>query len=195
MEFKAALAALSIVAIQPMLSACANVAAPTVAAEASKDDDHYIGQTKWVNPKFPVYLCISAPEAGSTMGRGCKPAQPGTALTIVRRVTHYKFDIPIHIGYEVADSAGTVGFINSTDPIMMLDEKERRQQADVKKDCERRGGVSVGMTRGQVYASCWGKPKSINDTLTARGKHEQWVYGGGYVYLDDGVVTSIQTSH
>jgi hypothetical protein len=46
-----------------------------------------------------------------------------------------------------------------------------------------------------VKASCWGEPKTVNQTLTAHGKHEQWVYGSGqYLYLDDGVLTSIQTS-
>jgi hypothetical protein len=55
-------------------------------------------------------------------------------------------------------------------------------------------GVSIGMTAEQVRKSSWGKPKSINETITARGKHEQWVYGGGYLYLENGVLTSIQTS-
>ena len=36
-------------------------------------------------------------------------------------------------------------------------------------------------------------PNSINKTTTENGVHEQWVYGNGrYIYLDDGVVTSIQ---
>ena len=39
-------------------------------------------------------------------------------------------------------------------------------------------GVNIGMTSEQVRKSSWGKPKSINETITARGKHEQWVYGG-----------------
>lgn len=61
--------------------------------------------------------------------------------------------------------------------------------------CARKGGVGVGMTRAQVHASCWGKPTSINITTTASGDHEQWVYPGyQYLYLRNGVVTSIQTS-
>jgi hypothetical protein len=54
-------------------------------------------------------------------------------------------------------------------------------------------GVSIGMTAEQVRRSSWGKPKSINETITAGGKHEQWIYGGGYLYLENGVLTSIQT--
>jgi hypothetical protein len=61
--------------------------------------------------------------------------------------------------------------------------------------CAKLGGVAMGMAPAQVLKSCWGKPLSINETLTARGKHEQWVYSGGYVYLDGGLVTAIQSKH
>ena len=61
--------------------------------------------------------------------------------------------------------------------------------------CDKAGGVRVGMTRAQVYASCWGKPRRINVTITARGRHEQFVYSlRDYLYLDNGVLTSIQTA-
>ena len=62
------------------------------------------------------------------------------------------------------------------------------------KASKRNNGVNIGMNAEQVRKSSWGKPKSINETITARGKHEQWVYGGGYLYLENGVLTSIQTS-
>ena len=42
-----------------------------------------------------------------------------------------------------------------------------------------RPGISIGMSADQVLASNWGKPKSVNTTITAKGKHEQWVYSGG----------------
>jgi len=53
-------------------------------------------------------------------------------------------------------------------------------------------GVSVGMTADQVLRSSWGKPKSVNRTTTASGISEQWVYGGGYLYFRNGVLTTIQ---
>lgn len=54
-------------------------------------------------------------------------------------------------------------------------------------------GVSVGMTKDQVLASSWGRPTSVNSTTTARGTHEQWVYGGrNYLYFDNDTLTSIQ---
>lgn len=51
----------------------------------------------------------------------------------------------------------------------------------------------VGMTADEVRNSTWGNPSHINKTITVNGTSEQWVYGGNrYIYLDNGVVTSIQ---
>ncbi|GIP25501.1 hypothetical protein J23TS9_06310 [Paenibacillus sp. J23TS9] len=51
---------------------------------------------------------------------------------------------------------------------------------------------TIGMTKKEVEASLWGTPDSINTTVTAHVKSEQWVYDGyRYVYFDDGIVTSI----
>lgn len=70
----------------------------------------------------------------------------------------------------------------------------RNEQAANDARCAKIGGASVGMNAAAIRKSCWGRPLRVNTTLTARGTHEQWVYAGGYLYLDDGVVTSIQTS-
>lgn len=51
---------------------------------------------------------------------------------------------------------------------------------------------SIGMTESEVYASTWGAPKKINETITAGGKREQWVYDKGYIYFENGYVTAIQ---
>lgn len=55
----------------------------------------------------------------------------------------------------------------------------------------------VGMTAGEVRRS-WGAPSKINSTVNGRGTSQQWVYDRGqfkaqYVYLDNGVVSSIQS--
>ena len=57
---------------------------------------------------------------------------------------------------------------------------------------KKKKGVSIGMTKQEVLESSWGKPQSINSTHTAAGTHEQWVYSGGYLYFDNGVLTAIQ---
>lgn len=55
-----------------------------------------------------------------------------------------------------------------------------------------RGGVKIGMTKSQSLASQWGRPQSVNKTTTRNGTHEQWCYNGGYLYFDNGILTTIQ---
>jgi hypothetical protein len=75
------------------------------------------------------------------------------------------------------------------------DEAMPDRRAKKRASCDRRQAVSVGMTRAQVYASCWGEPTSINASTTGRYHFELLVYQGfDYVYLEDGVVKSIQVS-
>ena len=51
----------------------------------------------------------------------------------------------------------------------------------------------IGMSRDELEESSWGKPEDINKTTTSYGVNEQWCYSGyRYVYLEDGIVTSIQ---
>jgi hypothetical protein len=53
--------------------------------------------------------------------------------------------------------------------------------------------VGLGMSTDDVIAS-WGKPGHVNTTVTAYGKHEQWVYGSTYLYFEEGVLASYQQS-
>lgn len=71
----------------------------------------------------------------------------------------------------------------------------KRQAVAEAAECKRRGGASIGMTEAMVQRTCWGKPRRVNQTLTGSGRHQQWVYGdSNYLYFDNGVLTSIQTS-
>ncbi|MGB6080263.1 MAG: hypothetical protein WBF99_12465 [Xanthobacteraceae bacterium] len=85
------------------------------------------------------------------------------------------------------------GYLVDEDPKVSAKKAKAKAKA-AKAECDRRGGIGIGMSAAQVRASCWGKPSRINETINAHGKHEQWVYGSSYVYLDNGVVTSIQQS-
>jgi len=70
---------------------------------------------------------------------------------------------------------------------------EQAKKAAAKADCDRRGGVRIGMTKAEALASCWGKPSKINTTTTATRTHEQWVYGSrSYLYFDNGILSTIQ---
>lgn len=51
----------------------------------------------------------------------------------------------------------------------------------------------IGMTATEVINSTWGKPKEINKTTTKDRVQEQWVYSlKRYIYLENGIVTTIQ---
>lgn len=54
--------------------------------------------------------------------------------------------------------------------------------------------IKAGMTEQQALLS-WGSPQRVNKRVGPYGVHEQWVYGGGqYVYMENGKLTSFQTS-
>ena len=53
---------------------------------------------------------------------------------------------------------------------------------------------TIGMTADDVLNTSWGNPESKNKTISTYGTSEQWVYSNyRYVYLDNGIVTSVQT--
>lgn len=55
---------------------------------------------------------------------------------------------------------------------------------------------AIGMTEYEASNTQWGRPESINRTVTRNGTREQWVYGGGrYLYLENGRVTAISSRH
>ena len=53
--------------------------------------------------------------------------------------------------------------------------------------------VCIGMSKDYVLLS-WGKPNNINKSIGRWGTHEQWVYGRSYLYFENGILTSMQTS-
>lgn len=54
--------------------------------------------------------------------------------------------------------------------------------------------VRIGMTAEQVIRLC-GKPNRINESVDARGKSEQWVYGSGtYLFFENGILNSYSLS-
>lgn len=56
-----------------------------------------------------------------------------------------------------------------------------------------RKSPEIGMTKSELEESSWGEPEDINKTTTKYSISEQWCYSEyRYVYLKDGIVTSIQ---
>ncbi len=51
---------------------------------------------------------------------------------------------------------------------------------------------AIGMTKDEVEDSTWGSPSKINKDTYSWGITEQWVYNDrGYIYFENGIVTSI----
>lgn len=70
--------------------------------------------------------------------------------------------------------------------------KKRTAEAKATAAKKRREGVRVGMSEQDVLDSSWGHPRKVNRTTRASGVSEQWVYDGGYLYFDNGILTAIQ---
>lgn len=78
---------------------------------------------------------------------------------------------------------------------------EKRIEADIASQRQkeaarkRKEGVRIGMSQEDVLASNWGRPEKRNISQYSFGTHEQWVYGGGqYLYFENGILKSMQTS-
>lgn len=69
-------------------------------------------------------------------------------------------------------------------------EMARAKAADAK--LRKSQGVSIGMTYEEVLASSWGRPKRVNKTTRATSETQQWVYDGGYLYFENGLLRTIQ---
>lgn len=67
--------------------------------------------------------------------------------------------------------------------------KEYQEQESLK---NKKTEPKIGMSKREVENSTWGKPDKKNIDKYKWGTSEQWVYDGkGYIYFEDGVVTSI----
>lgn len=157
-----------------------------VAAPVTQPTDEYVGTTRWTAGKKPI---CDRPEDYQTPRPQCFSYEG--KITVVRLVTG-KYGVSS--GYEVQTTDGRTGYIGSYLYSTTHSDDTHKKKLAEKADCDRRGGVQVGMTREQVYATCWGKPQKINKTIGSYGTHEQLVYGSQYLYLENGVLRSIQTS-
>ncbi|MFT5875115.1 MAG: hypothetical protein ACI8WT_004096 [Clostridium sp.] len=73
-------------------------------------------------------------------------------------------------------------------------EKKAKVEAEVQAEEELKYSPPyVGMTEADLRKCEWGQPDDVNTTTTAYGTSKQYCYSGyKYVYVEDGVVTSIQ---
>ena len=70
--------------------------------------------------------------------------------------------------------------------------KEEQKKAQEEEERLKNSIPKVGMTSEEVKKTKWGAPDKINKDTYSWGTTEQWVYNiRGYVYLKNGVVTSV----
>jgi hypothetical protein len=94
--------------------------------------------------------------------------------------------------YRLTMQDGRSGYVHDFEINLAVTDKD---PVVIAAECKRRGDPRIGMTAEQVVATCWGKPETVNRTETGRHIHDQYVYSGNrYLYLEDGVLTSMQTS-
>ena len=73
-------------------------------------------------------------------------------------------------------------------PYLVGEVQKSQEQLDAKN-----AEPEIGMTKDEVINGAWGEPDKKNIDEYESGTKEQWVYDGkGYVYFEDGIVTSIQ---
>lgn len=108
------------------------------------------------------------------------------ALELVRQCADYK---------ELSQNSRDFIFALSNSADNELAKKEYAQalrNVALDKAERKKSGVRIGMTQDEVLGSSWGKPRKINRTSGVNYENEQWVYGGGYLYFQNGILTTIQ---
>jgi len=188
-----AVGGLAALLIAVALAGCASGASPRPAfAQAQADRfaqekakyDSKVGKDFWV--KLPVRLC-PRPTVSSL---DCTTITSQSRLTL-DRIDEGVVDTGDAYCHVTLDD-GRAGYAGCFE---LMAETTDVDPAVTAADCKRRGNPRIGMTAKQVEASCWGKPGHVNRRQTAGAITDQYVYGDGrYLYLRNGVVTSIQTS-
>lgn len=143
-----------------------------------------VGKDFWV--QLPVQIC-PRPTAVSL---DCTTISSPTRLTLDRIDENAVTGGDAYCHVTLDD--GRAGYANC---FLLMAETTDVDPAVTAADCKRRGDPRIGMTAKQVEASCWGKPEHVNRRQTASAITDQYVYGDGrFVYLRNGIVTSIQAS-
>lgn len=91
-----------------------------------------------------------------------------------------------------AATAPAYDLVLKTPEQLEADKKANAARVVARAKQQRKEGVVIGMSEADVLASMWGKPRKVNTTTRANSVRAQWVYSGGYLYFENGVLTSIQ---
>ena len=97
--------------------------------------------------------------------------------------------------YEVVNNTKFREYYSSLEKAKEVEDEDYQKLLD-KMEAHRKASnaePNIGMSKEEVLCGKWGIPDKRNTYTYSWGTHEQWVYEGyGYVYFENGVVTSIQ---
>ncbi len=158
-------------------------------SEALKRAGNNIGKSYWIETALAI--CEQPVANPGSDGRPCYIEGRGTKVTI-DDVASDKY-LPGQIAYYHLKLAnGRSGYVLESALEAAATDKDPVVAAA---ECKRRGNPRIGMTAKQVVATCWGEPENVNRTETGNIISDQYIYSDGrYVYLRNGVVTSLQMS-
>jgi hypothetical protein len=123
------------------------------------------------------------------------------------RVATARCEIAVYTKYGMAKELAS-----AKQELVKAEEQQREQKASAAREedarkqeearCQQTPSASIGMTTDQVTSSKWGYPSNRHTATTASHRREQWVYEYGpkcdrtfkrsYLYLDDGILSSIE---
>lgn len=125
-----------------------------------------------VDWKAHIWKCVDVAVEGQYFG----------LALILENETHQQ--IPLHVNWLDGRSSKWVISIPSKD---YLEKRFGTQKGKLVAE----GKVQIGMT-SEMCKYAWGEPDHINTTITGGKTTEQWVYDNSYLYLTDGLLTTIQ---
>jgi hypothetical protein len=159
-------------------------------AREKAENESNVGKDYWV--RGVVHSFCPTP---STMGVNCTPLAGAPLANIHMKVDSIERGVGVSHSiafFHVTLDDRRTGYIMTSD---LLAHGTDIDPVKAAADCKRRGDPHIGMTAKQVEATCWGKPDRVNRTQTAGVISDQYVYDNGrYVYLRNGIVTSIQAT-
>jgi hypothetical protein len=137
------------------------------------DKEIYVGHTYKV--PFASYEFCQRPDLPINQGNDCVVADDKSPTVLDVTASRGQIYGKLHL------SDGREGYVLEED-LRTLDRQSRPKP-------------KIGMTEDEALETNWGIPDKKNVTVTGRHRSEQWVFSSvGYFYLEDGILTSIQTT-
>ena len=104
---------------------------------------------------------------------------------------HY-FSVDVSQFNDILTNSSLVEFVKEfRSEIVFPMQNAKIQEREKAKEDNKPKEPSIGMTEQEVLNSSWGSPKRKNIDTYEWGTKEQWVYSRGYIYFENGVVTTI----